>query len=163
MGIPLLQGILPQSRNVRSFIVLTGLLMLLMRVCDRMELPVWCGWVAAAVIGMFYHTSFMQADLVGRKAAKMGKDLEFIQGDPAAVGGGSICLILIFSTRGLPQALEKMEDLFQSWGAGVQFTAISQEDKEKVEGVVKARGLTFPVAVDPSMDGDGTCGKYPVA
>lgn len=164
MGIPLLQGILPESRNVRSFIVLTGLLMLLMRVCERLEIPNVVAWVSSAMLGVLYHTSFMQPGLVGRKAAKLGKELEFVQGEEEkAVVGSGVCLIMIFSTRGLPQAFEKMEDVWKSWGEGVQFTAISQEDKLKVEGFVKAREITFPVAVDASTGGEGTCCKYPVS
>ena len=49
-----LDGLL--SRNARTFIVLSGMVLLLQRLCERFELPPWCGWVASVVFGGLYHT-----------------------------------------------------------------------------------------------------------
>ncbi len=153
------------SRNTRTFIVLSGMVLLLMRMCERFELPSWCGWAASIVFGSLYHTAVMQANLVGTKAAPLGEDLEFIQGEwSGKVGDGTVSVVLIFSTRGLAKAMEKMESLYTQWSAaGVKFVAISRESKDKVAAYVKDKSMTFPVAVDPDVGGDSTYSKYPVA
>ena len=127
------------SRNTRTFIVLSGMVLLLMRLCERFELPSWCGWGASVVFGSLYHTAVMQANMVGTKAAPLGEDLEFIQGEwTGNVGDGSVSLVLIFSTRGLAKAFEKMEAMYKEWNAmGVQVVAISRESKDKVAAFVK--------------------------
>lgn len=153
------------SRNTRTFIVLSGMVLLLMRLCERFELPSWCGWGASVVFGSLYHTAVMQANMVGTKAAPLGEDLEFIQGKwTGNVGDGSVSLVLIFSTRGLAKAFEKMEALYKEWNAaGVQFVAISRESKDKVAAFVNDKKLTLPVAVDSEVGDESTYSKYPVA
>ena len=103
--------------------------------------------------------------MVGAKAAPLGEDLDFIQGKWAGkVGNGSVSVVLIFSTRGLAKAFEKMESLYHQWSpTGVQFVAISKESKERVATFVEGKKLTLPVAVDPEVGGDSTYSKYPVA
>lgn len=159
-----LDGLL--SRNARTFIVLSGMVLLLQRLCERFELPPWCGWVASVVFGGLYHTAVMQINMVGKRAAPLGKDLEWIQGAwTGKIGNGSTSLVLIFSTRGLGKAFEKVEALHKEWSAaGVQFVAISRESKDTVEAFVRSKKFTFPVAADPSADDkESTYAKYPVA
>lgn len=153
------------SRNTRTFIVLSGMVLLLMRLCERFELPSWCGWIASIIFGSLYHSVVMQANMVGSKAAPLSEDLEFIQGKwTGKVGDGSVSLVLIFSTRGLSKAIEKMEIMFKEWSAaGVQVVAISKESKAKVAAFVEDKKLTFPVAVDSDNGGVSTYSKYPVA
>ena len=103
-----------------------------------------------------------RSQAVGNRAPSLdADDLEFIKGQPAAIGGGSPCLVMCFSTRNQSDAFEKVESLFEAWSdAGLQVTAISQQPKPEVEDLWLRLKLSFPVAVDCSLDGLSTYEQY---
>ena len=156
-----LDAIIP--RKLRSTIVLGALVIVAQMVCEKLEAPSWVGFVVAAVLGGLYHSVFMQVDMIGTKAAPL-VELDYIQGEGLKLNGGNPTIVVIFSTRGLARAFTHLEKLYKAWHPkGAQIIAISREPKARVADWVKKQGLSYPVAVDSSIDAGATYTKYPVA
>jgi Grx4 family monothiol glutaredoxin len=112
---------------------------------------------------------------VGSRAAPLDaadSSVDFIQGEPPHVGSGVPCVVLIFSTRGPQQACTNppdpatgrarlgglegrgIEQLYEAWRpCGLQVAAITRcGESEAVRNFVDCNQLSFPVAVDTSID-----------
>jgi hypothetical protein len=123
-------------------------------------------WLVAMVVGVVYHTTFNQPDLVGRRASSL-EGLDFVQGQPVSLGGGGLVCVVIWGTRTLARSMQRLNEMTSHWGKGapVTFVAVSREAKSKVLAHVKANKADvgkIAVAVDTTAD-LSVYNRYPVA